>query len=52
MWEEEKKWKATLEDKCEERVGTLHNLDPAGREILEKRVPDLTRLLMQFIEKI
>ena len=52
MWVEEKKWKGSIENKREERVGILRNLDPTDREILKKNVPGLTRFLMRFIEKV
>lgn len=52
MWEEEEKWKETLEEKRDERVGTLRNLDPTERKVPEDKASELTRLLMQFVEKV
>lgn len=52
MWEEEAKWKATIADERDEPVGTLHSIDPAESGISERLTPVLTRLLMQFIEKV
>jgi hypothetical protein len=52
MWEEEEKWKETVEEKRDERVGTLRNLDPTERKVPEDKVFELTRLMMQFIENV
>ncbi|MEA2053085.1 MAG: CARDB domain-containing protein [Euryarchaeota archaeon] len=52
IWEEEAKWKATIADERDEPVGTLHSIDPVESGISERLTPVLTRLLMQFIEKV
>jgi hypothetical protein len=52
VWEEEAKWKATINDERDEPVGTLRSLDPSEPRILERLTPELTQLLMQFIEKV
>jgi hypothetical protein len=52
IWEEEAKWKATIADERDEPVGILHSIDPAESGISERLTPALTRLLMQFIEKM
>jgi len=52
IWEEEAKWEATIKDERDEPVGTLHSIDPAELGISERLTPALTRLLMQFIEKV
>jgi hypothetical protein len=52
IWEEEAKWEATIKDERDELVGILHSIDPAELGIPEQVAPDLTRLLMQFIEKV
>jgi len=52
MWEEEAKWKAMIADERDEPVGTLHSIDPVESGISERLTPVLTRLLMQFIEKV
>jgi len=52
VWEEEDKWKVTIKDERDEPVGTLRSLDPAEPRIPERLAPELTRLLMQFIEKV
>ena len=52
VWEEEEKWKATVEDKRDEPVGILGGLNPAEPKIPERLVSELTRLLTEFIEKV
>jgi len=52
IWEEEDKWKTTLEDKRDEAVGDISGLSPAEPGLSEKLVLELTRLLTRFIEKI
>lgn len=52
VWEEEDKWKATIEDKRGEPMGTLRGVDPVEAKVPERLTPELTRLLMQFIEKV
>lgn len=52
IWEEEAKWEATIKDERDEPVGILHSIDPAELGISERLTPALTRLLMQFIEKV
>lgn len=52
IWEEEAKWKATIADERDKPVGTLHSIDPVESGISERLTPVLTRLLMQFIEKV
>ncbi|RCV63160.1 hypothetical protein C5S53_15565 [Methanophagales archaeon] len=52
IWEEVAKWKATIADERDEPVGTLRSIDPAESMISERQTPALTRLLMQFIEKM
>jgi len=46
-WVRKEEWKAVIEQKGDESVGTLHNFDPAEPDMLE---PELTQLLIQFIE--
>ena len=52
VWEEEERWKATVADKRDEPVGILGDLNPAEPKIPERLAPELTGLLMQFIEKV
>ena len=52
IWEEEAKWEATIKDERDEPVGTLHSIAPSEPGISERLTPALTRLLMQFIEKV
>ena len=52
VWEEEEKWKATVEDKRDEHVGMLGGLNPAEPKIPERLVSELNRLLTEFIEKV
>ncbi|HUV02702.1 MAG TPA: CARDB domain-containing protein [Desulfobacteria bacterium] len=52
IWEEEAKWTAKIKDEHDEPVGTLRGLNPAEPEIPEELTAELTRLLIQFIEKI
>jgi uncharacterized coiled-coil protein SlyX len=51
VWKEEDTWTAKLKDEHDEPVGTLYGLNPADPEIPEQLTTELTRLLMQFIEK-
>jgi hypothetical protein len=51
-WEEDAKWKATIKCERDEFVGTLRGMEPTELGIPEQVAPDLTRLLMQFIEKV
>jgi len=52
VWEEEEKWKATMEEKRDEPVGMLGGLNPAEPKIPERLTSELTRLLTEFIEKV
>jgi hypothetical protein len=52
IWEEEAKWEATIKEKRDEPVGTLHSIAPSEPRISERLTPVLTRLLMQFIEQV
>lgn len=52
VWEEEDKWKATLEEKRDEPVGLLHALYSAEPNTAERLKPELVRFLTQFIEKV
>jgi hypothetical protein len=52
VWEEEEKWKATVEDKRDEPVGILGGLNPAEPKVPERLVSELTGLLTEFIEKV
>ena len=52
VWKEEDTWTAKLRDERDEPVGTLHGLNPADPEIPEQVITELTRLLLQFIEKV
>ncbi len=51
-WEKEGEWKATVADERDEPVGTLRSLDPTEPGIPERLAPELTRLLVQFIDKV
>jgi hypothetical protein len=52
VWEEEEKWKATVEDKRDEPVGILGGVNPAEPKVPEKLVSELIGLLTGFIEKV
>ncbi len=52
VWEEEAKWKATVKDERDEFVGILKGMEPSKLGIPEQAAPGLTRLLIQFIEKV
>jgi len=52
IWEEVAKWKAKIKDERDEFLGTLKEMEPTEQGIPEQVASDLTRLLMQFIEKV
>ena len=52
IWEEEDKWKKTVKDERDEPVGMLRSLDPTKLRTSEWLVSELTRLLMQFTERV
>ncbi len=52
VWEEEDKWKATVEDERDEAVGALPGLAPAEPSTPERLAGELARMLMRFIEKV
>ncbi len=52
LWEEEDKWKVTVKDKRDLPICTLRGLDPAETGMPERVVPELTRRLTDFIEKV
>jgi len=52
VWEEQDKWKKTVVDKHDEPVGLLRSLDPTEPRVPEQLVAKLTRLLMEFIQKV
>ena len=52
VWEEDAKWEAKIKDERDEFVGIIGSMEPTELRIPEQVEPDLTRLLMQFIEKV
>lgn len=52
VWEEVAKWKAKIKDERNEFLGTLRDMESTEQGIPEQVASDLTRLLMQFIEKV
>lgn len=52
VWEEIAKWKAKIKDEHDEFLGTLRDMEPTEQGIAEQEASDLTRLLIQFIEKV
>ena len=52
VWEKEDKWKVTIKDKRDLPVCTLQGMDPAEKGMPERVVPELTRRLTDFIEKV
>jgi hypothetical protein len=50
--EPEEEWEATIKEERDEPLGVLRDLDPTKPRIPEHLTPELTRLLMQFIEKV
>lgn len=50
--EPEEEWEAMIEEERDEPLGVLRDLDPTKPGIPEQLAPELTRLLMQFIEKV
>ena len=52
VWEIEDEWKATIKDERDEAVGVLRGLDPAESGRLQEMAPHVSRLLMEFIQKV
>lgn len=52
VWEEEDKWQATINDERDEHVGSLRGRDLAGPGVTERMAPEMTKLIMQFIERV
>ena len=52
VWEEDAKWKATIKDERDEFVGILRGMESTELGIPEQVVSNLTRLLIQFIERV
>ncbi len=52
VWVEKDRWKATVADERDEPVAAIRSLDAAEPKMAERVTPELTRSLMEFVEKV
>jgi hypothetical protein len=52
VWVEEREWQAEVEDERDERIGSLHGLDPSDSGRVAKAESEFAELLVKFVSRV